>query len=61
MTSHYEVRPCRHRDGLEVEECPPGHIPEFWGVYLRTTTADWVADFLHEDDACDFAEMRNRQ
>lgn len=60
--SHYEVRPCRMSDGdrHEVEETDVDHA-KFWGVYYRETLAMWVADFANEQDARDFAEMRNAE
>lgn len=59
MNETYEVRPCVTDGAQGVEECQGDDIPGFWGVYLRTTTAEWVADFLHEDDARAYADMKN--
>lgn len=44
-----------------------GEEPHFWSVYSRSNTGDvantwtWVADFLHETDAREYAAWRAKE
>ena len=58
MYQCYEVRPCCLDANKDPEECEP-HAAAFWGVYYRTDTAVWVADFATQSQAEDYANWKN--
>ena len=38
------------------------HEPEYWGVYCALGCYSmWVADFMREEDANAFCELKNKQ
>ena len=56
-------RDYRSSDGsIESREPLPMHEPEYWGVYCALGSYSmWVADFMREEDANAFCELKNKE